>query len=189
MLLEYTNRRNEKHYLRAATTAKGKTRYYIIKNLAKFAQSELLSTMPDDYEFYEFPDNAQVAIRKKIHPIFSLQEKEVVSNVMKKHDAINDFIIDLTEHALVIHTADMIREHFPDTSEDFFIQCQSYPAQMLFTKKENQYTVHRFCHLSRHYGWIPLETSADLYALASKFTYHIGRESLLQFWVEGEEDY
>ena len=46
----------------------------------------------------------------------------------------------------------------------------------------------RFCNLSRYYGWITMETSNDLKYLAEKYCYHIDKESLLEFWIEGEED-
>ena len=51
------------------------------------------------------------------------------------------------------------------------------------------YKAQRFCNLSNYYGWITLETSDDLNYLAEKFCFHIDKESLLEFWIEGEEDW
>jgi len=189
MLLEYTNRKGSKHYLRAAKTKKGNTRYYIVKNLSKFSKNELQRAMPEGYEFYESPDDARVSIRKIITPLFSIKEKEIVDKYMKKHDFIYDYIIELEKEVLIIYSAHMTREEFPELSEKYFLLNQSYTPQLVFTQKDGKYTVHRRCHLGSFPDWIPLESSPELENLAKKFTYHIGKESLLQFWIEGEKDW
>ena len=189
MLLKYTNRKGSDHYLRAAQTKKGKARYYIVKNLEKFSKSELLKEMPKGYEFYEDPDDARVCIRKIITPLFSIEEKKIVDEFMKKHDFIKDYIIELEKEVLTIYTAHMTKDEFPTLSNEFLILNQSYNPQLVFAKKEGNYIVHRRCHLGRYPDWIPLETNSKLDVLAKKFTFHIGKESLLKFWIEGEEDW
>ena len=34
-----------------------------------------------------------------------------------------------------------------------------------------------------------METSEDLYYLADKYCFHIDKESLVEFWIEREEDW
>lgn len=43
--------------------------------------------------------------------------------------------------------------------------------------------------MSNNYGWITLETNENLSYLAGKYCFHIDKESLLEFWIEGEEDW
>ncbi len=62
-------------------------------------------------------------------------------------------------------------------------------ADLRFEKDNDNFKAQRFCNLSRYYGWITMETSNDLEYLAEKFCYHIDKESLLEFWIEGEEDW
>jgi hypothetical protein len=47
----------------------------------------------------------------------------------------------------------------------------------------------RFCKLWSNYGWITIETSSDLEFLSNKFCPHLGKESLLEFWIEGKDNW
>ena len=189
MPVSYTNRKDEVHYLRAAKTKKGKFRYYIVKNKEKYADTDLSSDIPEGFEFYEFPFDARVALRKKLVSKISEEEKNIIEQAMNTHQTVNDYIIDLEKTAAVIYTAGLSRDEFFYGDEDHFKLIQRYDAKLRIEKQsESEYAMQRFCNLSRYYGWITMETSNDLKYLAEKYGYHIDKESLLEFWIEGEED-
>ncbi len=192
MTLKYTNRKKQDHYIKVVITKKGAKRYYIVKDKSKWKNSELLNELPQGFEFYEAPDDARVSFRKVVKSCFSEDEQVIVHRIMQKHETIKDFIIDLTKDGLVVHPAHLYEEELIEAGfpTENFMLIQSYPPRLLFTKNEQQqYVVRRFCHISRYYGWIPLETSSDLKTLAEKFCPLINTDELLKFWIEGEEDW
>ncbi len=189
MPISYTNRKDEVHYLRAVKTKKGKFRYYIVKNRDKYTDEELLSSVPEGFEFYEFPFDARVVLRKKLVSSVNKKEKTIIQQVMSTHETVNDYMIDLEKTAAIIYIAGLSRDEFFYGDEDHFKLIQRYDAKLRIEKEgESEYAMQRFCHLSRYYGWITMETSNDLKYLAEKYCYHIDKESLLDFWIEGEEN-
>ena len=61
MPVTYNNRKNKTYYLHEGKTKTGKTRYY----LSMKTNGQLVDEIPDGYEIYEHPSNAQVFLRKK----------------------------------------------------------------------------------------------------------------------------
>ena len=189
MVAEYFNRKGEAHYLKAVPTKHGKERYYIVKDRAKYADSQLLSDVPSGYEFYEFPEDGRVALRKRLKTLITTEEMQTVREVMQDHETVKDFIIDRDKDSVFVYVAHLNKEEWEFETE-LFIKIQSYRPRLKFRKNRNgTYEAQRFCPLSRYYGWITMETSEDLYALAEKYCYHIDKESLVDFWIEGEEDW
>ena len=190
MLITYKNRKNELHYLRAAKTKKGGKRYYIVKNKEKYADEELLEEIPDSFEFYESPYDARVSLRKIIQPAFTPNEIRLVNAVMQQQTHVDDFILDSTAEGLMVYAAGHKRADFEYLNDSQFLILLVFDEVLFFTKNtDGHYVLHRFCQLSQYYGWIPLETHPDLKYLAEKYCPHIQKESLLRFWIEGEEDY
>lgn len=189
MIVEYINRRKESHFLIPKITKNGKERYYIVKDITKFNKSDLLIEIPSGYEFYEFPEDGKVVLRKMIKSIISQYEMEIVDDVMKSHLTAKDYLIDKTENSLIIYLGQLDKDDY-NGDEEFFRKIQSYWYMLRFEKTTNGlYKAQRFYNLSNYYGWITLETSDDLNYLAEKFCFHIDKESLLEFWIEGEEDW
>lgn len=187
MPVSYNNRKDQAHYLRAAKTKKGNFRYYIVKDAKKYA--DLLEKIPKGFEFYEFPDDARVVLRKKLVSEITAEEVATVEQVMSSHETINDYIIDTEKATIMIYTAHLSRDEFP-YDEAYFKLIQSYNAKLRVEKQNSAvYAMQRFCHLSRYYGWITMETSNDLSYLSKKYCFHIDKESLLDFWIEGEDDW
>jgi len=188
MPVKYVNRKGQAHYLRAVTAKKGDTRYYIIKNPEKYPDTELLESLPAGFEFYEQPSEALVVLRKNLQTNITPGEKEILEKVMQQHETVDDYIIDTEANTLLVYTAHFYREEFE--SDEQFKFFQAYNAKLRFEKTDTgKYLAQRFCQLSKYYSWITLETSEDLAALAQKYCYHIDKESLLDFWIEGEEDW
>lgn len=189
MPIFYENRKGDLHYLKVAITKKGGKRYYIVKDKSKFKADELLEELPQDFEFHEFPYDARVVLRKVLKSSITDEEFSILNAVMKRHETVKDYIIDREKDALLIYTAHLDRDLWDMLDDKLFRLTQSYNDKLRFEKNENdEYEAQRFCYLSRYYGWITLETSNDLQYLAEKYCYHIDKESLLEFWIEGEEE-
>lgn len=188
MFIKYTNRKGEIHYLKVVTTTKGAKRYYIVKNKNNVSRKELQTEIPKGFEFYESPEDGRVSFRKKQESLFSGIEKQMVSQILKLQKHIEDFIIDLEKDTLIIYIAHLKKSEFGFDLEHFN-KIQSYLPKLIITKKSDNYQIQRFCNLSSHYGWITMETSLNLIVLCEKYFPHIGKESLLDFWIEGEKDW
>ena len=189
MILEYTNRKKENHFLIYKLTKNGKERYYIIKDKTKYAPSDLLTEVPRGFEFYEFPEDAKVVLRKILKSTISQAEIKTVDDVMKNHITAKDYIIDKTENSIIVYLGNLDNDEFL-LPEDHFRKIQSYNDMLRFEKVNlATYKAQRFCSISRYYGWITMETNEDLHYLADKYCFHIDKESLLEFWIEGEEDW
>lgn len=188
MYATYTNRRDEVHYLKATLTTKGNTRYYIVKNRKNVDEKDLVTDIPDGFEFYEFPEDARVVLRKKQKSIFNNEEKKIVEEIVAKQAHIDEFIVDFEENALVIYNAHLNKSDFKDDLETYKTILK-FDEILRITKDNENYQMQRFCNLSNYYGWITMETNTDLKALCEKFCPHIGKESLFEFWIEGEEDW
>ena len=185
--VEYINRRKEKHYLKEANTKTGKKRYYVVKNLSKYSIEELLYEIPAGFEFYEHPRDAMVVLRRI--PTYNINdtEIEIVSSAMKQHDNVTDYIIEKGVDHITIYKGccDINRiSDIPELIASFYL-IQHYDDVLRFEKKKKIYLSQRFCCLSRDYGWITMERSKDLQYLAEKYCYHVGKDSLLNFWKEG----
>ncbi len=90
MPLTYTNRRNQSHYFRAVETAKGGTRYYIVKS-DQFP--DLIEEVPRGFEIHEQPAEARVVLRKVVPTLINWQEKELVENAVRELSALKDIVI------------------------------------------------------------------------------------------------
>ena len=188
MALEYINRKGQSHYLKTALTKNGKERYYIVKDISKFNPKELLLDLPSGYEFYEMPYDARVVLRKILVSNITSEDMEAVDYAMRNHKTAKDYLLDKDANGLIVYLANL---DFEDIGGDleYFKLIQSYNFVLRFEKANENYKVQRFCRISRYYGWITMETNKDLVYLAKKYCFHIDKESLLKFWIEGEEDW
>ena len=177
--------------MKKVKTKKGNFRYYVVKNIDKVAKEDLVSQMPNGYEFYENITEYKVSIRKIVHSAFSAEEKKIVELVMDEHEQIQYYSIELDKETLILHTSSLRKEDYEQFQADMakIEMYQRYDTRLAFAKENEQYVVFRPCHFPGYPAWIPLETNPDLNYLASKYTPHIYQESMLQFWIEGEEDF
>ena len=79
MGVEYKNRKGKTHYLHVGKTKTGKPKYYF--SMKK--DGELVDAMPEGYEIYEHPANAQVFLRKKLPQLITDLEKDIVERELK----------------------------------------------------------------------------------------------------------
>lgn len=86
MYLEYTNRHDDKHYLKSVINHKGTERYYILKDISKVDKKELLAELPKGFEWYDMPEDSRVVLRKIQKSIITKDEIEIVTEVMKEYE-------------------------------------------------------------------------------------------------------
>ncbi len=70
MTVQYTNRTGKTYYLREGKTKTGKPRYFFSSQ--QTGKGEVVEHVPEGYEIYEHPENAQVFLRKKRPKIISV---------------------------------------------------------------------------------------------------------------------
>lgn len=80
---KYTNRKGEDHYFRAVETAKGKLRYYIVKNKAGY--TNLIEEIPAGFEVVELPEEGRVIFRKRIPKKITEEEKRIVEDAVESY--------------------------------------------------------------------------------------------------------
>jgi len=189
MPISFENRAGELHYVKAAKTKRGGTRYYIVKDKNKYKPEELLEEIPVGFEFYELPSDGLVTFRKIIKSKITDEEVSILDFVMKQHKTVRDYILDKEESALMLYILESRDGTWGILDEEECKKFRRYDEKLRFEKTENGlYRAQRFCYLSRYYGWITMESTENLKYLAEKYCYHADKESLLQFWIEGEEE-
>ncbi|MCO6475213.1 MAG: hypothetical protein J5I94_01260 [Phaeodactylibacter sp.] len=190
----YTNRCGETHYFRRVATKKGGFRYYITKD----PEAEgLIEEVPEGFEVVEYPYEGRVVIRKKAPVWVSEKEIDIVRQAMERHSPVQDFIITAEEGKIEIHisqfshyfeglypTAEEAKELY---SEDVN-KWKRYDWIMTFEIMDREKRSFRVVRkASVRYLAVPIDEGKGLEALANKYCYHVGRESLLQFWIPGED--
>lgn len=99
MPLTYTNRRREAYYFRAVETAKGGTRYYIVKSPE---YPDLIDELPVGFEIHEQPYEGRVVLRKKVPVLISWQEKELVECAVLELSDLKDIIITAEKDTITV---------------------------------------------------------------------------------------
>jgi hypothetical protein len=190
---KYTNRKGEDHYVRATETAKGGTRYYIVKNNPE-KYKDLIEDVPNGFEVKEFPEEARVVFRKKIPKKINEEERQIVEDSVRELSDLKDFIVFVDGDLLTIFysqfnsiggdgenlTAEEAdKMHYGNT-----IKWKGYNAGMYFQLKDEKkriFEVYRQIFLSLFSsGTAFLESSDDLEYLADKYCQHLGRETFYE---------
>jgi hypothetical protein len=193
MTIKYVNSKERTYYLHQSQTKTGKSRYHFsMKNEG----ASKISKIPDGYEIYEHPTNAQVFLRKSRSQTIKADEKKMVEEGMKKYSDIKFYKIDIKEEAILIYTPDqdvdalisIFDKHLPikmptEKMGDVLKKTFSYSPELRFilTDKENRrFTTQRFCYLDSVEDWIPIGYPDNLEVLIEAYLPHLGKESLFE---------
>ena len=187
---KYTNRKDEDHYIRATETAKGGTRYYIVKNNPE-KYKDLIEDIPNGFEVVETPEEGRVILRKRVPKKITEEERLIVEDAVSELSGLKDFIVYVDGDLLTIFysqfnhiagqeenlTAEKADEyHYGDTK-----RWKRYFAGMYFKledEKKRIFGVYRQTFLSLYNtGTAKLESSDDLHYLADKYCQHLGRDT------------
>lgn len=193
-VLSYTNRQQKTHYFKAVRTKKGKLRYYIT---SKPDAENLISEMPEGYEIAELPFDGKVIIRKIIPVLTHPEECAIIQRAMEEYSPVKDFMITTERDEIAIHISQFSHYYeaiYPTAEEaqelygEFLSLWKNYDWIMTFKlmdPEQRSFQVIRKADVQYHA--VPIDEGDDLTKLAEKYCYHVGRKSLLQFWIPGED--
>ena len=194
MPYSYTNRQDKTHFFKAIPTKKGGVRYYITTD--PHAEN-LISEIPEGFEIVEYPEDARVVIRKKVPVTTTPSEVDLVQKAMEEHSPVRDFIITAERDDIAIHISQF--SHFFDAEYLSADEAKTHYGKnvhqwkrydwiltfRLFDSNTRKFQVIR--KASVQFETVCIDEGSDLFALAEKYCYHVGRESLLEFWIPGED--
>ena len=110
MGVEYKNRKNKAHYLHMGKTKTGKPKYYF--SMKK--DGELADAIPEGYEIYEHPANAQVFLRKKLPQLITDFEKHIVERELKNACSSRWYLVDIKRKELTIYESNQDIDELKD---------------------------------------------------------------------------
>jgi hypothetical protein len=202
MSVEYTNRAGKTYYLLEGKTKTGKPRYFFSPH--QEGKGEPVEAVPEGYEIYEHPSNAQVFLRKSVPRLITEIEEQLIKKHLSAAKSSQRYRIDIKKECLTIYEsdtdADGLGEFLKQYSEMGVLQADSTKDNVdnqiagiiEALGKSSQYTaVLRFCLIdkdSRHFvaarysfrdsidDWHYLDGPDTLQALAPKYISLLGTE-------------
>ena len=197
MIIQYTNRIGKTYYLREGQTKTGKSRYFF--STQKEGKGNTLEHVPDGYEIYEHPQNAQVFLRKKRLQLITDIEKYLVEKYAKKLAGARQYRVDCKDEYITIYESDVNAEELKGVFGNFlkkvplrpgvtaddalntFVSSvdRNYSAMLRFRLMDEErrtFTAERFCFRGAIDGWIFLGGSSDLKTLVEKYMKLLGTE-------------
>jgi hypothetical protein len=193
MGIEHVNRKGDRYFLQATMGRDGKPRYSFTRKLKGTA----VAGIPEGYQVYESPDDAQVFLRKvKPEAIGSLEKQLVVSAVRGKA-GLEHFIVEVDGKSIVVYLPDtdgdevarMFRDIVPVLAAkaralaDDMIRRSRYSKMMRFTLcdlKRRLFNCERWCFLGGIDDWNFLAGAAPLSELVEEYVPHLGKDSFFE---------
>jgi len=189
---QYTNRRSEVYYLQAKERG-GKFAY----SATRKPKGKVLDRLPDGYEIYEKPEDAQVYVRRiKPSPI-SANELQLVEAAIRQLAKLELFIVEINANNLIIHLTDFD----PDASlkalstimpmtpvnaqapRNFLLRSAPYTKMMRFVLTDQAarlFSAERWFFLGGIDDWYPLAWNQPLAELVETYVPHLGRDSFFE---------
>jgi hypothetical protein len=189
MPYQHTNRRGDVYYIQAKERGEK-----IAYSATRKATGKLMDRVPEGYEIYEKPENAQIFIRK-IKPTSILPaEKKQVETSIRKLAKLEHFIVEVDADSIVVYLTDaqpaaslnILRAMAPmsgdeaESMKDFIIGRAMYTKMMRFVlmdEKARSFAAERWCFLGSIDDWFFLAGGKTLGELLEKFVPHLGKES------------
>jgi hypothetical protein len=100
----YTNRAEKIYTLFEGKTKTGKPRYFFSANTTKGkAKGEPIEQVPEGYEIYERPENAQVFLRKIKPKLITDSEKQLIEQTIKQLTLAKDYLVGEQDKFITIY--------------------------------------------------------------------------------------
>jgi len=112
MAVEYTNRVGQVYYLFEGKTPTGKPRYFFSSQ--DTGKGVGLDHLPDGYEVYEHPENAQVFIRKKRPRLITDIEEQFVKKQVASLQRSRRYLVDCKDKMITIYESNTDPDYFKD---------------------------------------------------------------------------
>ena len=197
MAVQYTNRIGKTYYLREGKTKTGKPRYFF--STQQEEKGATLEHVPDGYEIYEHPQNAQIFLRKKRPQLITDIEKYLVEKYAKTLADARRYRVDCKDECITIYESDVNAEEVKgifgkflkdaplrtgvtvdDTLNTFVSSIdRNYSAMLRFRLMDEErrtFTAERFCFRGSIDDWIFLGGPSDLKTLIERYMKLLGTE-------------
>jgi len=198
MAVHYTNRVGKMYYLREGKTKSGKPRYFF--SAQQHGKGEVVNRIPDGYEIYEHPENAQVFLRKMRPQLITDLEKLLIKKAVKALQRSKRYLIDCKDENITIYesSADVgevknilsdFLKHTPllpgmtaDDAMNVLVNAtnQHYTAMLRFRlvdKERRTFTAERFCFRAAIDDWINICGPENLKTLVEMYIEMLGTDS------------
>lgn len=203
MSVEYTNRIGKTYYLREGKTKTGKPRYFFSSN--KEGKGKPVDKIPEGFEIYEHPHNAQVFLRKKREQLITDIEKHLVEKYVGKIKGPKRYRVDYKDKYITIYESNVdignlksifgnLLQHTPlrpgmsmDNALDVITNAadQHYTAVMRFCledKERRLFTAERFCFRGSIDDWIYMSGPEKLDDLVKHYTQFLGTDEFYELY-------
>ena len=186
------------YYLREGKTKTGKPRYFF--SAQQHGKGEVVDRIPDGYEIYEHPENAQVFLRKIRPQLITDLEKLLVNKAVKALQRSKRYLIDCKDENITIYESSSdvgeLKTFFSDflkhtplrpgmTADDAVnvlvnTTNQHYMAMLRFRlvdKERRTFTAERFCFRGAIDDWINICGPKNLKTLVEMYIELLGTDS------------
>lgn len=197
MTVQHTNRTGKTYYLREGRTKTGKPRYFF--SLKQTGKGKAVERIPEGYEIYEHPENAQVFLRKRRPKIITDIEKHLVEKHVKQLKRSKRYRVDCKDGYITIYESDADIGELKDILGDFLkdiplrsgvtadeamstivgVADQNYTAMLRFhlvDKKHRTFIAERFCFRGAIDDWIFLDGPDNLKKLVGRYVELLGTD-------------
>jgi len=200
MTLQYTNRTGKTYYLSEGKTRSGKPQYHFSLK----EKDNSIDKIPEGYEIYEHPENAQVFMRK-IRPrlITELEEQFVKRQVKALPQQTRRYLIDCKDKYITIYESNTDVENIQGKFGDLLgrmgfpagisidnamesltkIMDQNYTAVLRFyleDKEKRIFSAERYCFRGAINQWIYLGESEEFRELVKEYVSLLGTDKFYE---------
>jgi hypothetical protein len=191
MPVTYTNKGKITYYLHQGKTKTGKPKYYFS---TKKKTDLLAEKVPDGFEVYEHPANAQVFLRKKQKQIITDIEQHLINKHLKKLKRPCRYIFDIKKEIITIFESykdynsleEIIKRitffeyRMEERINELLDQETQYRPMMRFILKDKQkriFITERFCFKGSIDDWIIIGNPGSLGSLLKTYLTHLGKDT------------
>ena len=201
MPIQHTSRIGKTYYLREGKTKTGKPRYFF--SAQQNGTGEVVENLPEGYEIYDHPENAQVFLRKKRLQLITDIEKHLVEEFLKTLKSSKRYLVDYKDEFITIYESttdtDNFKSIFGDLLKDAPLRPginvedvldilaksndQYYTAMLRFRlvdKEKRKFIAERFCFRGSIDDWIHLEGPDTLKKISKKYTTLLGTDEFFE---------
>lgn len=189
----HTNRRGEVYYLQRKARRGGGEGLSFARNMS----GAPVDCLPEGYEVYEKPENAQVFMRKVKPSAILPSEERAVTTAVRRLAGLEHFIVQREDKSLVVYLADIEPEGTlqristsgrmtagdVEAMKRYMLTWASYDKRMRFTLTDavnRMFFAERWCYLGSIDNWIHLKWNRPLAELLATYVPHLGRQSYFE---------
>jgi len=189
MAYQYINRRGDVYHIQAKQRGDK-----IAYSASRKPAGRLADSIPEGYEIYERPENAQVFVRRIRATNILPAERQLLELSIRELAKVKHFIVDVEADSLIVFLPDaepdvslcILRSTAPMTreaarsAEAFIISRSTYTKMMRFVladEKARTFDAQRWCFLGSIDDWHYLAGEKTLEELIKKYVPHLGKES------------